>query len=173
LCANLVSRGCAGWKMADILRMIVGEDETFVTLGLKRDGEAFSTSIKRSAKPMLSGHTPVLASPLHECHLAVHRGPLAFNLRPWRSLSTHTPVTRHCTPAPGRCDCFQATVTIRDRHAHIVDPRRCAQFPPRCLCVQRHGLAAPVLSVRVLSESVLRVLGAAHLGHKFTARCNV
>jgi hypothetical protein len=59
--------------MADILRMIVGEDETFVTLGLKRDGEAFSTSIKRSAKPMLSGHTPVLASPLHECHRAVHR----------------------------------------------------------------------------------------------------
>lgn len=64
-------RGDAGWKMADILRMIVGEDETFVTLGLKRDGEAFSTSIKRSAKPMISGHTPVLAYPLHECHPAV------------------------------------------------------------------------------------------------------
>ena len=48
-------------------------------------------------------------------------------------------VTRHCTHTPGRRDCFQATVTIRDSHAHIVDPHRCAQFPPRCLCVQRHG----------------------------------
>jgi hypothetical protein len=27
-----------GWKMADILRMIVGEDESFVTLGVIRAG---------------------------------------------------------------------------------------------------------------------------------------
>ena len=86
-----------GWKMADILRMIVGEDESFVTLGVIRagcpvssgcsiscipvcgqhqrihsstsvcancshahlpTGESFSASIRRSAKPMPSGHTP-------------------------------------------------------------------------------------------------------------------
>jgi C-terminal processing protease CtpA/Prc len=28
-----------GWKMADILRMIVGEDDSFVTLGITRGQE--------------------------------------------------------------------------------------------------------------------------------------
>jgi len=49
--------------MADILRMIVGQDESIVTLGLKRNGQGFSTCIKRSAKPMPSGHTPVSILP--------------------------------------------------------------------------------------------------------------
>jgi hypothetical protein len=52
-----------GWKMADILRMIVGEDDSFVTLGLARGGKALTASIKRSAKPMPAGHTPVFFDP--------------------------------------------------------------------------------------------------------------
>jgi len=105
----------AGWKMADILRMIVGDDETFVTLGLTRHGEGFSTSIKRSAKPMPAGHTPVLSSSCMPCRAVV-------NLPPARHVTACGAcwTLSHANARPGFGNSVQAAVAIP--HTHILQP---------------------------------------------------